>query len=1254
MIFKKIVLLIFIIVSIFSMTSNAAWNNISSDNFSQHDMKNMTIDINSNLSRIGFLSDDYDNNIYDFNQIVGADEHFYILDNGEIRFTLGTNYESFSYYNNTNHSGYREIVYSIKVVEEEAIAAFSWNLQDLGAGTTDGYIHFIDTNDATNSKSHLRKISNGGTVQIGTDTELITDLTIGDEYKTKIIINGSTFNVYINDIFVHSATDTDYGYGFVGFSNINSVDYNVTEFRYILNNTKSGNITTTTQNSLTGNVLLKTGFSGGLELNTSVDIYGNSSSDDSIWTGWVLIKLDALTDMAYSVPSALKKQFYKVRYVSNSLQSSNTTEISELLIESGIGGLQITSSSPSTPTTSFVNESKTFNASSDQSGNWTWFIDSVLMKSSETNTPNGTYTNSTAPNGTTYNNVTAIITNTNGSAQTSWDWTTLLNYITTNVTYYDRDNVSINMILNISYVSNGTQQWGFNYSGTDAGNTYHWTYSNNTVIQSLTATTTNETLQFVQPTLPVGVYYIQETLNNQAPSLSNISPSTPHKSFYIDYVHFNATSNQNSNNELKINGTTSSWNNGTNISFYLHGAALGSYNITIIAHNSTNQSLTDSNTWIWDVVSLEPPQNLTSTTDTDHIHFDWDDYPSADYWNISELEESAPYINTTIILDGYADSVYNDSAHGFIISTPNQISPSNYETVHWFRNNTHLIGHADGFDADALSNDDSFRIGIDNTGNGLTTDDRKFVLSESGTVTGKRWSGSSWLPQATSAEGIVVNAGGGGAISYEMIIPLSEMSGFVDGVTAKFFMERRDSSQNPDVSTFYPETLINTTDASIWADAELTVGEKWVYIDNTTSSEYEVLNLSEFTWYKHRLITINGSIESNPVYSTDITSDAPKYTVSGYIKDLDGLPISNATVYAKNGVTSEADTSNVSGYYVGEHFHNGSYTIYANATGYAINSTAITVAGVNLTNINITLLASTQQINITNLAVSPVTIKEGQTSTITVDANESTGSISSVTVTIDGSAYPMSATTGDTWSYTWTAPQDTARKYFITQVEATGTYSTNTTLQAAYIEVLSSAGIGMGGGGMPPSLPPLSVSLPDIDVNIPTEIVDTTGAVNKTIQAIENITKPYINILKGDAIGFAHLKMSANKIQITRTISNNNAIECDSTDPQVSCSAANGIITLELKPNIDESKIYQLVETHITTTDKDGNTHHIPISISILNLMAYMDFNVSLDLKNPYIVAVDPIGNNVIGLRLWWMAISVLLVGYMINRKYNT
>lgn len=358
--------------------------------------------------------------------------------------------------------------------------------------------------------------------------------------------------------------------------------------------------------------------------------------------------------------------------------------------------------------------------------------------------------------------------------------------------------------------------------------------------------------------------------------------------------------------------------------------------------------------------AVDPITNLSSIPDLDHILFDWDDAANIDYWNISELEESAPYVNTSIILDGLKDSVYDNDSHGFIVSTPNHISPSDYETIYWFRNDTHLIGYADGFDADSLPNDDSFTLGVDNTGNGLTADDREFILSESGSVAAKRWSGSSWLPQSTSSEGVVLGAGGAGAISYEMIIPLSEMSGFVNGVTARFFMQRADSSQNPDVVAYYPETLINDTDATIWANATLTATENYVFVGNTTTSDYNSSGLTSFTWYKHRVTAINGTNESSGVYSTDVTLDLPKYTVSGYIIDYaTGLGIAGATVYAANGIVIEADISNATGYYIGHHFHNGTYRIFANAAGYETNNTTyFTVNGANITNKNITLVAA--------------------------------------------------------------------------------------------------------------------------------------------------------------------------------------------------------------------------------------------------------------------------------------------------------
>ena len=350
-----------------------------------------------------------------------------------------------------------------------------------------------------------------------------------------------------------------------------------------------------------------------------------------------------------------------------------------------------------------------------------------------------------------------------------------------------------------------------------------------------------------------------------------------------------------------------------------------------------------------------PPQNLVSIPDVEHIHFDWDNQSNVDYWNISQLIASIPYTPLNVILDGISDACYDSCGYGVVGDSPNPSTDYGRELIYILRNDTYLILYADGEDNDGLPNDDNFLIGIDASNNNLSTDGRKFLLNEGGTVTAKRWSGSAWLPIATNAQGVVVNGGIPGAIQYEMFIPISELdTNFTNGSTIKFFMSRTHTSSNPNVESYYPQGLINTTDATLWKSVNLTPEQEYEFITNVTLSNYTVLGLDVFTWYKHKFTTINGSQESTPVYSTDITGDLPSYSISGYVKDSDGNPINNASIWLQNGFVQSFGYSNISGYYSGFHVHAGNYTIYANKTCYVENSIDVYVA-TNLTNQNITL-----------------------------------------------------------------------------------------------------------------------------------------------------------------------------------------------------------------------------------------------------------------------------------------------------------
>ena len=445
-------------------------------------------------------------------------------------------------------------------------------------------------------------------------------------------------------------------------------------------------------------------------------------------------------------------------------------------------------------------------------------------------------------------------------------------------------------------------------------------------------------------------------LYNNIPTVSNQSDQTAYLGISKEFN--DSTYNDPDNNPIATrlwefgDGDTSSSSNPSH-TYTTLGNLNANYTVT---EDATTNSQTITKEFNVSVL-VQPVQNLiTEDYDQTWIKFNWSDYSSADYWNVSIIQNCIPKSNESFILDGVKDSGYDEVAHAYVLDTPNPVSDLNYEIIYWTRNNTHILGYADGYDNDVLPNDDRFFVAIDGSNDNLTTDDRKFILSESGTVMAQRWSGNAWLPQATNAEGFVVGSGVSGSIQYEMIIPVSEVNGFIDNATIKFAMGRTDSALNPDVVSFFPSNLINDTDATLWNSVELLDNPIWAVIGSPTASEYNSTGLTPYTWYKHRFVTINGSAESMPVYSTDITEDVPHYTISGYIKDTLGNIITTATVYSQNGIVGEATQSDINGFYEGFNFVTGNYSIYANKSGYQENFTDIYVTG-NLTNVNVTLSA---------------------------------------------------------------------------------------------------------------------------------------------------------------------------------------------------------------------------------------------------------------------------------------------------------
>ena len=103
----------------------------------------------------------------------------------------------------------------------------------------------------------------------------------------------------------------------------------------------------------------------------------------------------------------------------------------------------------------------------------------------------------------------------------------------------------------------------------------------------------------------------------------------------------------------------------------------------------------------------------------------------------------------------------------------------------------------------------------------------------------------------------------------------------------------------------------------------------------------------------------------------------------------------------------------------------------------------------------------------TNAAVYPVSISPGDTSTVSININDSDGYILSATVTIQGINYTLLNTGGDSWAYTYSST-DWSGHHYITHFYATdNSGASNSTTSTLYIDVATSdtpSGSGAYGG----------------------------------------------------------------------------------------------------------------------------------------------------------------------------------------------
>ncbi len=275
---------------------------------------------------------------------------------------------------------------------------------------------------------------------------------------------------------------------------------------------------------------------------------------------------------------------------------------------------EITAYAPGTPVYDIEAATRSFNVTVNQTVNVSWQINGTEVQLNKGVTE-ATYTNTIAAEGTW--NVSAIVTNTNGTDMQVWVW------IVTNVTPEAPEiaayapgtpvqdiegatrtfNVTVNQTVHVSWQINGKEVL-LNEGVTEAA------YTNTSAAVgtwNVSAIVTNANGTDMQ----VWVWNVTK-VTPEAPEITAYAPGTPVYDIEGATRTFNVTVNQTVHVSWQINGKEVQLNEGVTEAAYTNtSAAVGTWNVSAIV---TNTNGTDMQAWVWNVTSKEnqpPVANFT-------------------------------------------------------------------------------------------------------------------------------------------------------------------------------------------------------------------------------------------------------------------------------------------------------------------------------------------------------------------------------------------------------------------------------------------------------------------------------------------------------------------------------------------------------------------------------------------------------------------------------------------------------------------
>jgi hypothetical protein len=357
--------------------------------------------------------------------------------------------------------------------------------------------------------------------------------------------------------------------------------------------------------------------------------------------------------------------------------------------------------------------------------------------------------------------------------------------------------------------------------------------------------------------------------------------------------------------------------------------------------------------------------------------------------------------------------------------------------------------------------------------------------------------------------------------------------------------------------------------------------------------------------------------------------------------DPDGGPLvpHNLTLHYDNGTlvaTINGSATAEDGVYTNISFDTTLYSTLYNYTLRVVatddeGETAITWLGVNFT-------INYDNFTFTNSGITPSAIRENEPFTVSVDINDSDGSITTAIVKINYHNYTMTQGTGDTWSYTFTGTQVPTR-YYVTDFYAEDNDGDwNSSVSTLWIDAVSSTGTGST-GGISPTVTPTPTPIP---TKVPVEVEEAEE------DLITNISKIIERTISEDESMMFRFNINPALQVYNKELYMENALYCTSPSDLVKeCIVEDEMISIDLFFEPDTSSFIYNEKLHITVY-KDSISEYIELRMVVINLMWSLKLFES-DIDNPSTLFFS---NNefgyINGIRVWWIVLILIIIGGVI------